>query len=118
MNEDDALELLQDLSLREWTGRLGVDPELKTLPSGRLVVNLKVALEPLCKVKNRDPNNPRQNTQWLHCSNWTRPQEIFDMGLTKNDHVTVRGQIVLRNYCRDGTRVLEHDAIVVSVKRA
>ena len=93
---------------------------LKTLPSGRLVMNLKVALEPLCKVRDRDPNNPRENTQWLHCSNWTRPREIFAMGLAKNDHVVVRGQIVLRNYinARDGTKVLELDAIVVGVKRA
>ena len=49
MKHDEALELLNDLSLREWAGRLGSDPVLNRMPGNKVVLNMRIALEPLVK---------------------------------------------------------------------
>lgn len=117
MKHDEALQLLDDLSLKEWAGRLGSDPVLNRMPGNKVVLNMRIALEPLVKVKHRLPDRPRENTQWLHCSNWSHPHEIIAMGLKKNDLVVVKGQPVLREYRKNGDTILELDAIIVMAQR-
>lgn len=68
------------------TANLGADPEMRTLPDGKKVCNLRLAI--------RD----RDNTIWLRATLWDRKAEIAAEYLQKGDRVSFTGALKQRTW--------------------
>lgn len=80
-------------------GRLGRDPELKTLSSGATVCNLAVAETETWKDKNGER---QERTTWIDCEAWGKTGEILNQYLSKGDRVYFEGRPGARAYVKDG----------------
>ena len=71
------------------TGRLGADPETKTVGSST-VTKLRIATGK--KWKNKD-GEIQERTDWHHCEIWGNSGETVAKYFSKGDGITVRGEI-------------------------
>ncbi len=76
-------------------GNLGADPELRYTPSGKAVVNLRVAVN----------NNRRgadgewvEDTMWMRVEVWDQPAERAAEQLRKGNKIYAEGQLRAREY--------------------
>jgi single-strand DNA-binding protein len=76
-------------------GRLGSDPELRFIPSGRAVANFNVATDSVWK--DRDGNRQKQ-TEWHRIVVWGPQAETCSKYLSKGREVYVEGEIRTRSY--------------------
>lgn len=84
------------MNLISIAGRLGQEAVLKTLPSGKEVVNFSVAVD-LGRGENK-------TTLWVDCSLWGERAAKLGPFLTKGKQVAVSGDFNLRVYDKkDGT---------------
>ena len=84
-------------------GTLVADPELKATPSGALVANFRIA--------SNDRKKNQQTGEWedgsptfLSCSIWRDYAEHVAESLSRGDRVVVVGQLVMREFEKDGER--------------
>ena len=71
-------------------GRLGADAELKILPSGDHVLNLRVATTVFW--------NKEKHTQWYSCSMWGDRALSLEKYLIKGSHVAISGSLFLSEW--------------------
>jgi len=83
-------------------GRLGRDPELKTIPSGATVCNAAVAVTETWKDKNGER---QEKTIWIDVEAWGKTGENFAKYHEKGDLVYLEGQPGARAYTKDGEAV-------------
>jgi single-strand DNA-binding protein len=76
-------------------GRLGADPELKTLESGTNVASIRLATTERFKDKN---GNPQESTEWHNVVLWRGLAEITGKYLKKGDQVYIEGRIKTRKW--------------------
>ncbi|MGH8258686.1 MAG: single-stranded DNA-binding protein [Steroidobacteraceae bacterium] len=76
-------------------GRLGRDPDSKTLPSGDVVTNCSIATDETWKDK---AGEKQQRTTWWNVSFWGRLAEIAAEYLVKGSLVYVEGTVSVRAY--------------------
>lgn len=70
-------------------GRLGKDPELRTMPSGATVCQLDVAETEYW----RDSHGERHNrTTWVRCAAWGKLGEVLAKHLRKGDRLCFTGR--------------------------
>jgi single-strand DNA-binding protein len=82
-------------------GNLGADPEMRTLPSGEALCNLRVATTD--KWKDRDTGDTRENTEWHRVVLYRRLAEIAGQYLKKGSPVFIEGRLRTRKWQdRDG----------------
>ncbi|MGI9338002.1 MAG: single-stranded DNA-binding protein [Gammaproteobacteria bacterium] len=79
-------------------GRLGADPELRTIPDGTSLVNLRVATSESWADKN-NPQGPRiEKTEWHRVSFFGRPAEIINDYMRKGSRIYIEGSLTTRKY--------------------
>lgn len=81
-------------------GRLGRDPDLKTVGSGRQVCNLSIASD--------HGFGDRKSTTWVRASVWGKAGENAARFLRKGSEVAVQGVVYTREH--DGKTYVECDA--------
>lgn len=81
-------------------GNLGADPEVRYLPSGEAVVNLRLATTDSWKDKD---GNKQEATEWHRVSYFGRQAEVCGQYLKKGSQIYVEGSIRTRKYTdKDG----------------
>lgn len=89
-------------SLNRWTGigRLGKDPETKTLDGGTMVSNFSLACTE--SYKDRTTGEKKEVTEWVNCVAWKGLAELSARYLHKGDQVYVEGKLRTRSWEKDG----------------
>lgn len=77
-------------------GRLGSDPELRYIQSGKPVCNFPVAVTE--KWRDRQSNEQREETTWYRVSVWGNQAETCNTYLEKGRQVLVIGNVQARAY--------------------
>lgn len=77
-------------------GRLGVDPEVRFLPSGGAVTNIRLATSR--RWKDRQTGERREETEWHRIVFFTRLAEIAGEYLRKGSLVYIEGRIQTRKW--------------------
>ena len=77
-------------------GRLGKDPESRTLPNGRAVVNFSLATSE--RWKDKESGEQREATEWHNCTAYARPAEVIVQYVKKGDLLMVQGQLKTRKW--------------------
>ncbi len=76
-------------------GNLGADPEMRYLPSGEAVANLRVATTDVWKDKD---GNKQEATEWHRISFFGRQAEVCGQYLKKGSQIYVEGSIRTRKW--------------------
>lgn len=76
-------------------GRLGKNPEVKQLDSGRFVANVSIATNDIYK---NSKGEKVIETQWHNLVAWGKNAENFQKILTKGDEVAIQGKLTHRSY--------------------
>ncbi|MDP3514827.1 MAG: single-stranded DNA-binding protein [Sulfuritalea sp.] len=76
-------------------GNLGADPEMRYLPSGEAVANLRVATTDSWKDKD---GNKQEATEWHRVSFFGRQAEVCGQYLKKGSQIYVEGSIRTRKW--------------------
>jgi len=76
-------------------GNLGADPEIRYLPSGEAVANLRLATTETWKDKE---GNKQELTEWHRVSFFGRQAEVCGQYLKKGNQIYVEGSIRTRKY--------------------
>ena len=80
-------------------GRLGRDPESRTLPSGMQVTNASIAVSEKWKDKQ---GQPQERTTWFDLAFWDKLGGIASQYLRKGSLVYVEGTVSARAYTPKG----------------
>jgi single-strand DNA-binding protein len=76
-------------------GNLGADPELRYTPSGKAVVELRVAVND----RSRGPDGEwQEETQWFRVELWDQPAERAAERLRKGHKIFAEGQLRAREW--------------------
>lgn len=82
-------------------GNLGQDPEVKYMPSGSAVANLRIATTE--GVKNRESGEYEDRTEWHNVAMFNRLAEVAGEYLKKGSQVYIEGKLRTRKWQdRDG----------------
>ena len=76
-------------------GRLGKNPEVKQLESGRFVANVSIATNDIYK---NAKGEKVIETQWHNLVAWGKNAENFQKILSKGDEVAIQGKLTHRSY--------------------
>jgi len=83
-------------------GRLGKDPELKTTPSGKSVLNVTLASSEFYKDKE---GNKQERTEWHRVVLWERLAEVVSQYCHKGSQLFVEGSLQTREWQdKDGNK--------------
>lgn len=83
-------------------GRLGKDPEVRTMESGRKVANLTLATSETYKDKNGEK---QEITEWHNINFWGPAAEVLEKYLKKGSQLYVEGKLRTRSYeDKDGNK--------------
>ena len=77
-------------------GNLGADPEQRTLPSGGLVTNLRLATSEVRK--NKSTGQSGEHTEWHRVVLFDRLAELASQYLTKGSQVYIEGKLRTRKW--------------------
>jgi len=83
--------MANDLNQCNFIGRLGKDPEIKYLASGKAVCNASIAIGSTWKDKNT--GEKQENTEWVNIVAFGRLAEVFGEYLHKGDQIFVSGKM-------------------------
>lgn len=87
---------MSDLNKAMIIGRLGSDPEVRYMPSGAAVANIRVATGE--KWKDKQTGEPKEKTEWHRVSAFGRLAEIIGEHLTKGSQVYIEGRLQTRKW--------------------
>ena len=76
-------------------GRLGQDPEVKTLTSGKKLTTFSIATSD--SYRNSDGNKV-EDTQWHNIVAWSKTAEIVDKYVNKGQEIAVEGKLTNRSF--------------------
>lgn len=100
-------------------GRLGNDPEMKTLPTGVSLTKMRIATSDTYK----DAKGEKQtDTQWHNVTIWGKPADIVNRYLSKGSQVMVEGRINYQEYTdKEGqkrffTEIIASDVVFLDKK--
>jgi single-strand DNA-binding protein len=77
-------------------GRLGKDPESRTLPDGRAVTNFSLATSE--RWKDKSTGDQREKTEWHNCDSFGRVAEIIAQYSKKGDLLYVEGSLTTQKW--------------------
>jgi single-strand DNA-binding protein len=81
-------------------GRLGKDPEIKTI-NNQTVANFSLATTE--SWKNKD-GEKQESTEWHNCDAWGKIAEIIEKYVKKGDLIYVEGSIKTQSWDKDGEK--------------
>ena len=76
-------------------GRLGKDPEVKTLDNGNSVATFSIATSDYYK---NAQGEKVEDTQWHNVVAWGKKAELVSSYLKKGNEVAIEGKLIHRNY--------------------
>jgi len=76
-------------------GRLGMDPEMKTLDNGSTLARLSLATDASYKDKS---GKKIEETHWHNLVCWNKTAELAEKLLSKGKEVAVEGKLITRSY--------------------
>lgn len=85
-----------DLNLCQFIGRLGADPETRTMPSGDSVTNIRLAVGWKSKEK--------ESVEWVPIVFFGRLGEVVARYLTKGSRIYVSGRFRTQSWEKDGEK--------------
>lgn len=92
---------MADLNLCVFTGRLGRDPELRSLSNGEASCSSSIAVSR--KWKDKNSGEQKEVTTWVPLSFYGKTAELFAKYCTKGSQVRVNGEFSVRKYTdKDG----------------
>lgn len=83
-------------------GRLGADPEIRTMQSGDKVANLSIATSE--KWKDKNTGERKEKTEWHRVTVWGNLAGICEQYLKKGSKVYIEGKIETRSWEQDGQK--------------
>jgi len=84
-----------DLNQCSFIGRLGADPELKNIPSGKSVCNMRIACGRSWKVQD---GQKEERTEWVSIVVWGKLAEICGQYLKKGSRIYISGRLETRKW--------------------
>ena len=98
----------------ELIGNLGADPEVKAMPSGGNVVNLRLATTR--RWKDRNTGDRKEATEWHRVVCFNRTADIAAQYLKKGSQVYIEGRLQTRKWqAQDGTDRYSTEVVVNSL---
>jgi single-strand DNA-binding protein len=101
-------------------GNTGMDPEVKTMESGKKLVKFSIAT-------NESYKNPQgekvTETQWHNVIAWDKTAEIIEKYVQKGSEIALEGKLVNRNYTdKEGvkryvTEVVANEVLLLGTKK-
>ena len=91
-------------------GRVGKDPEIKTLTSGNMVANFSLATSETFKDKNT--GEKKETTEWHNLVLWGKTAELAGKYVHKGDQLYVEGKITTRSWEKDGIKRYTTEIVV------
>lgn len=76
-------------------GRLGQDPEVKTLESGKKLATFSIATSDYYK---NDKGEKVEDTQWHNVVAWGKQAELVGEYLKKGKEIALEGKLIHRSY--------------------
>jgi len=87
--------MANNLNLCQFIGRLGKDPEIKTMQNGKQVANFSIA----CGKSWKDANGKKQEkTEWINISAFGKLAEIIGQYVKKGDQIYIAGEMQTRKW--------------------
>ncbi|MFN3874943.1 MAG: single-stranded DNA-binding protein [Flavobacteriales bacterium] len=91
-------------------GRLGKDPELRTLATGHAMLRMSIATNERCKGAE---GQWKDETQWHPVVAWGKQAERMAAQLRKGSGIVVEGRLVHRSYAaKDGTKRVVSEVVI------
>ena len=88
-------KMSKDLNQCNFIGRLGMDPEVKQMPSGNSVVNFSIA----CGDDYKDKQGQKvEQTNWVNCVAFGKLADIIGQWVSKGSRIYVSGKQVTRKW--------------------
>lgn len=81
-------------------GRLGKDPEVRTLENGAMVANFTLATSEV--YRDRTTGERKESTEWHNIVLWRQLAETASKFLHKGDQCYIEGKIRTRSYEKEG----------------
>lgn len=94
-------------------GRLGKDPEMKTISQGRTVTNLTVATSETWTDKS---GQKQERTEWHRIVTWDKQAENCAKYLNKGSQVYVEGRLQTRSWEDNGQKKYATDIVASTVQ--
>lgn len=76
-------------------GNVGMEPEIKTLESGKKLAKMRIATN---EVYKNSKGEQVKETQWHNLVAWGKTAEIIEKYLKKGNEVAVEGKLIHRDY--------------------
>jgi single-strand DNA-binding protein len=87
---------MSSLNKVQLIGRLGADPEMRHMPSGEAVVNLRIATSE--KWNDKRSGEKQERTEWHTVALFARQAEVAGQYLRKGSLVYIEGQLRTRKW--------------------
>lgn len=92
-------------------GRIGKDPEFKTLQGGENVVNLSMATSETYKDKSGEK---KQITEWHSLTAWGEKAEMLSKYVKKGDLLMIDGKLTYQKWEKDNVK---HERAVIKIDK-
>ena len=76
-------------------GRVGQDPEVKTLEGGKKLANVSIATNDVYYKENGDKV---EQTEWHRVTAWGKTADLIEKYVTKGKEIGIEGKLVHRSY--------------------
>ena len=83
-------------------GRVGRDPEIKTLSSGATIATFSLATSE--KWTDKETGEKNEKTEWHRCTAWRKLAEIISQYVAKGSLIYVEGKLQTRSWEKDGEK--------------
>jgi len=98
------------LNIVQIIGRVGQDPDIRTMQSGDKVANLSVATTE--KWKDKNTGETKENTEWHKVSVFGGAAGVIEKYVTKGSKIYVEGKLQTRSWEQDGQKKYTTEIIV------
>ena len=88
--------MANDLNACHFTGRLGADPEIRAMPSGDLVANIRLAVGKTWR--DKQSGSKQEATSWINCAAFKKTAELAQQYLTKGSQIRVSCEVRERKW--------------------
>lgn len=92
--------MANDVNQCNFTGRLGKDPESKTLNNGNMIAKFSIACGEQWKDKTTGEKN--EKTEWINCVAFGKLAEIITEYVKKGQQIYISGKMQTDKYDKDG----------------
>ena len=89
------------LNIISLIGRVGKDPEIRTIGSGSKVASFSLATTDYYKDKS---GNKKEETQWHNIECWGALADLSESYIRKGGELYAQGKLVYQSYEKDGTK--------------